>query len=195
MRKLKTKKATTFKNIPPKCLKENSDICCPILLQLINDCLESGQFPDELKFADVTPVFKKDNATNAKNYRPISILPANSKIYERIIHTQIANFIDKHLSPILCGYRKGFSTQHALIILLEKWRAILDKKGYAGGILMDLSKAFDCLNHGLLIAKLHAYGFSKKSLTLIQSYLKNRWQRTKINTSFSSWYELLNGVP
>ena len=75
-RKLKTKKATTFKNIPPKCLKEDSDICCPILLQLLNDCLENRQFPDELKVADVTPVFNKDNSRNA-NYRLISILPVN----------------------------------------------------------------------------------------------------------------------
>ena len=111
------------------------------------------------------------------------------------MHTQISSFMHDHLSPILCGYRKGFSTQHALISLLEKWRAILDKRGFAGAILMDLSKAFDCLNHDLLIAKLYAYGFSKDSLALIRSYLKNRWQRTKINTSFSTWFELIVGVP
>ena len=91
----------------------------------------------------------------------------------------------------MCGYRKGYSTQHALLILLEKWRAILDKKGYAGAILMDLSKAFDTLNHELLIAKLAAYGFDKSSLLLVKSYLSNRWQRTKINKSYSSWSELL----
>ena len=79
--------------------------------------------------------------------------------------------------------------------LIEKWKQSLDEKGYAGGILMDLSKAFDTINHQLLIAKLHAYGFDKSSLTLILSYLSNRWQRTKINLSFSSWSELLQGVP
>ena len=79
--------------------------------------------------------------------------------------------------------------------LIEKWKASLDKNGYAGAILMDLSKAFDCLNHDLMLAKLHAYGFSKKSLNTIRSYLKHRWQRTKINTSFSKWSELLLGVP
>ena len=72
---------------------------------------------------------------------------------------------------------------------------MLDKGGYGGAILMDLSKAFATLNHDLLIAKLHAYGFEYKSLKLIKSYLNNRWQRTKINTSFSSWSELLTGVP
>ena len=192
---LNAKKATTFKNIPSQRLKDSAEVCCPVLLQLVNNCFIDGEFPKKLKVADVTPVYKKDNATNVKNYRPISILPATSKIFERLIQKQIADFMENKLSPILCGYRKGFSTQHALILLLEKWRSILDKKGYAGAVLMDLSKAFDCLNHELLLAKLHAYGFSMNSLRLIKSYLENRWQRTKINTSFSSWYELLKGVP
>ena len=97
--------------------------------------------------------------------------------------------------PYLCGYSQGFSTQQALVSLIEKWKAILDKNGYAGAILMDLSKAFDTINHDLLIAKLNAYGFTKNSLRLIKSYLFKRWQRAKINTSFSSWMELLLGVP
>ena len=84
---------------------------------------------------------------------------------------------------------------HALSALIEKWRESLDKKGFAGGIIMDLSKAFDTINHDLLIAKLSAYGFEKSALKLIKSYLSNRYQRTKINTSFSSWTELLLGVP
>ena len=104
-------------------------------------------------------------------------------------------YFKEHLSPYLCGYRKGFNAQHALIALIEKWKITLDKQGYAGALLMDLSKAFDTLNHNLLIAKLHAYGFSKQALELVKSYLTNRWQRTKINTSFSSWSELLLGVP
>ena len=87
----------------------------------------------------------------------------------------------------MCGYRKGYSAQHAQVAPLEKWRESLDKEGYAGAMLMDLSKAFDTINHDLLISKLHAYGFSKSVLKLIKSYLSNRWQRTKINTCFSSW--------
>ena len=103
--------------------------------------------------------------------------------------------METFLTPYLCGYRQGYSVQHALIVLLEKLRVSLDNKGYGGAILMDLSKAFDTLNHDLLIAKLHAYGFSKKGLILIKSYLSNRWQRTKVNKSYSSWVELLIGVP
>ena len=103
--------------------------------------------------------------------------------------------VDNFLSPYLCGYRKGFSTQQALLYLIGKWKNILDKKEYGGAVLMDLSKAFDTLNHNLLIAKLHACGFSTESLKLIKSYLTNRLQRMKVNTSSSSWSELLIGVP
>ena len=90
---------------------------------------------------------------------------------------------------------KGFNAQHALLALLEKWRIMLDRRGYGGAVLMDLSKAFDTLNHDLLIAKLQAYGFDYNALKLFKSYLSNRWQRTKINTSFSSRSELITGVP
>ena len=78
---------------------------------------------------------------------------------------------------------------------IEKWKKVLDNKGYGGAILMDLSKAFDTINNDLLIAKLHVYGFSNESLKLIKSYLTNRWQRTKLNTGFSTWTEILLGVP
>ena len=108
---------------------------------------------------------------------------------------QIGSFTDTFLSPFLCGYRKGYNAQHALALMLEKWRISLDKKGFGGAVLMDLSKAFDTINHDLLIAKLHAYGFDKPALRLIRSYLLNRWQRTKINKSFSTWSELIVGVP
>ena len=79
--------------------------------------------------------------------------------------------------------------------MIEYWRSILDRKGYAGAVLMDLSKAFDCINHELLLAKLYAYGFSIEAVKLIKSYLSNRKQRVKINTSLSSWSDLLTGVP
>ena len=135
------------------------------------------------------PVHKADETTNKKNYRNISLLPAVSKIFEKIMQSQISAFIEKSLSPFSCGYRKGYSAQHALVSMLEKWRISLDKGGYCGGILMDLSTAFDTLDHDLLIAKLHAYGFDKNALRLIKSYLTDRWQRTKINTAYSSWSE------
>ena len=108
---------------------------------------------------------------------------------------QILEYIDKHLSSHICLYRKGCSTQTALISMLEKWKLSVDNKGFAGGALMDLSKVFDPINHQLLLAKLHAYGFSKQVLAIVSSYLSNRKQRIKINDVFSSWKDLILGVP
>ena len=144
--------------------------------------------------ADITPVPKEEHCTYKERFRPISVLPAGSKVFERILHKQISTYIDTYLSPYLCGYRKDYCAQHAILTLFEKWRVALDNKGFGGTIVMDLSKAFDTLNHELLIAKL-SYGFSHCSLRLIYSYLSNRWQRTKMNYTYSSWTEILHGVP
>ena len=95
----------------------------------------------------------------------------------------------------MCGYRKGYNPQVALLTLIERWKKTLDKKGYSGVILVDLSKAFVTINHDLLIAKLHAYGFERSALELIKSYLTNRLQRTKVNKSFILWSEVKSGVP
>ena len=192
---LNSRKSNTFKGIPIHSLKENVDIIGKILHRIISNAIIRCEFPDALKLADITPIFKTQDATNKKNYRPISILPTISKVYEKLLQKQITVFVDQFLYKYMFGYRKGYNTQHALITLLEKWKIILDSNGYAGAIVMDLSKAFDTINHELLLAKLHAYSFSRDSLLLIKSYLDNRWHRTKINNSFSTWEELLHGVP
>ena len=153
------------------------------------------KFPDPLKLADISPIYKKDDATNKENYRPVSILPSVSKIFERNMFDQISHYIEKYLSPYLCGLRKGFSAQHCLVVMLKKWKKVLDSGEFAGALLTDLSKAFDCNNHNILIAKLHAYGFDHRSLVYIYSYLSGRMHRTKVNNSFSSWAEITFGVP
>ena len=192
---LKAGKATTHGHIPGKILKENSDLFQPKMTDLINDGIDKDIFPDNPKFADVYPAHKKGERTCPEKYRPVSVLTHTGKVFEKEMFEQVSDKMKGILSDNLCGYRKGFSTQHALISMTEKWRKSLDKKGFAGSVLMDLSKAFDCLNHELLIAKLHAYGFGNESLRLINSYLKNRWQRVKVNHTFSKWTELLLGVP
>ena len=192
---LNAKKAITYNNIPTKILKNTSDICSPILNEIWCKAVVNGNFPSKLKLADIIATYKGVDATFVKNYRPISVLPVVSKLFERIMQKQFFPYLEEYLSPFLCGYRKGYSTQYALLGFIEKWKQMLDNQGYAGAILMDLSKAFDTINHELLLAKLYAYGFDKKALRLIRSYLTERWQRTKINKSFSSWTELLQGVP
>ena len=98
----------------------------------------------------------------------------------------MSSYVNQFLSAFMCGYRKGFSTQQALLSFIKKWKNTLDQNGYGGAILMDLSKVFDTINHDLLIDKLSSYVFDIASLKLISSCLTNRFQRTKVNTSFSS---------
>ena len=152
-------------------------------------------YPSPLEWTDITPVHKKDDRSLKSNYRPISILTSVSKIFERIIHDQILIFVEQYLSPYLCGFRKEYSTQYCLIIMLERWKKALDNRKIAGALLTDLSKAFDCLNHELLIAKLEAYGFHHSALTYIFSYLSDRKQHTKFNNFLSSWSNIETGVP
>ena len=193
--KLNTNKPTTFNNIPAKILVENCEICSSFISKIYNDSILNTHFPDALKRADITPIHKKDERTSKENYRPVSILPSISKIFERNMYDQIYNYINKYLSHYLCGFRKSYNTQHCLIAMLEKWRKALDKHKLAGALLTDLSKAFDCLNHELLIAKLAVYGFDYLSLAYIFSYLTDRKQRTKVNNYFSTWSDIKSGIP
>ena len=118
-----------------------------------------------------------------------------SKITERTIFRQVSSYMSSFLSKYPWGSRKGYSTQHCPLFMLEKWKRAADNGKIFGILLTDLSKAFDFLSHELLLAKLHAYGFSISALRLIYSYIANRKQRTKINLSYSSWEEILFGVP
>ena len=167
----------------------------PFITKIYNDSITEGNFPSALKNADMTPGHKKDEKTSKGNYRPVSILPTVSKIFEKSMYTDLEEYMKTYLSPFLCGFRKGFSTQHCLIAMLEKMKKSLDKQHYAAALLTDLSKAFDCINHELLIAKLEAYQFSPSSLKYIYSYLSERKQRTKVNNSYSSWAFPETGVP
>ena len=140
-------------------------------------------YPINLKLADVTPIHKKDETTLMKNYRPVSLIPIVSKLFERDMYNQILSYIDKFLSPYLFGYRKGYSTEQCLTVMLEIWEKALDGKGKARAILTDLSKAFDCLNHDLLIVKLEAYGFDKKCLIICK-----RLPKEKKTKNESKWF-------
>ena len=148
-----------------------------------------------LKRAYITPVHKKDSKSENNNYRPVSILSDISKMYERIMLKQMSEFFESSFfSKYQCGFRKGFSAQHCLLSILEKWKSATDNRTSFGALPTDLSKAFDSLSHELLIAKLNGYGFNMSALRFVHSYLKNRMQRTKINAEYSSWEEILFGV-
>jgi hypothetical protein len=129
------------------------------------------------------------------NYRPVSILPIPSKIFEKVLSEQLSKYFDKIFNNFLCAFRKGHGCQTTLLRLLEDWKYALDKNEYVAAILMDLSKAFDCLPHDILLAKLHAYGLSEKAVSLLKSYLTDRKQQIKIGNVVSKWDGIKKGVP
>ena len=127
-----------------------------------------------LETAAVCPLDKGEPVrTVERNYRPVSILNTFSKIFEKILKEQLSPFLDKTLSIFIAAYRTAYSTQHVLNKLIEEWKSKLDNNFIVGSVLMDLSKAFDCIPHDLIIAKLHAYGLDENALVLVYSYLKN----------------------
>ena len=152
-------------------------------------------FGTSLEFRDILILRKKMEKLDKSNYRPVSILPVNSKIYERLIYDQMHKYFDQIFSKFQCGFRKGFSTQNCLLYMIENWKESLDQGGHYGILISDLSKEFDCIMHDLLIAKLQAYGFDNDSLNFICNYLVGREQRIKINSSFATRSKIENGVP
>ena len=176
-------------------LKSTIDVHVFLITKIINSSFPNGCFPDELKAAEVTLIFKKNDDLDKENYKPGSVLPHVSKIIERVMYIQIENFMEDKLSKLLTGFRKNHSTQHCLVNMLEKWKNTLDKGGFVCAIFMDLSKAFDTMNHDLLIAKLGAYGFQEDALVFMKSYFTNRQQRVRVNSNFSMWEKIISGVP
>ena len=139
-----------------KIIKTNENFFAEAICFYFNESLENGKFPRCLKLTNITPVFKKGARKSKNNYRPVSILPVFSKILERLISRQLLQFFDNMLSKFQCGFRKGYGTRHRLLLMLEIWRRATDNNKAFGVLLTDLSKAFDCKSHDLLIAKLYA---------------------------------------
>ena len=192
---LNVKKATGHDQIPAKLLKPVSDLICKPLTSIINKTISTSIFPSSLKKAEIGPQYKKKDHLHSGNYRPLSILSSISKIFEGILSDQLIQFFNEIFSPFLSAYRKGYSCNTILLDLVETWRCSLDNGKYVGAVLMDLSKAFDCLPHEILLNKLEAYGLSSSAISLLQDYLSNRQQRVKLNSCHSSWSTMLKGVP
>ena len=168
---LDTAKALQQSDIPTTILKQNSDYFAEYFYENINLCISKSTFPSDLRLVDVTPVYKKKSKNSKDNYRPVSISSNISKIYKRCIYYQIHLFFDSLLSKYQCRFRRGYNAQPCLISLIEKWKKTVDNNAAFDALLTDLLKAFDCLPHELLIAKLDACGFDKSSLKSIHSYL------------------------
>ena len=184
-------------NLPVKLLKYAKQSLAYPISKLINKSFEVGHFPACLKTACVTPVYKAGDSQAISNYRPISVLPLLSKIFERCMANRMLNYIDKYilLSPNQFGFRRKKSTLDALICLTEYIYNSLNDKSHAVSILVDLRKAFDTVNHQILLAKLHHYGFRGVALNWFRTYLSNRIQTVRIQDKISTPRTLNIGVP
>lgn len=180
--KLKPKKSTGFDEISPYLLKQCKDGIVEPLLHLINNVITEGIFPDILKLAVVKPLYKKGEKSSIKNYRPIALTSIFSKIIEKYILLNITEYNENFrvLNNFQHGFRKGCSTISAVS---EFYHTALEKinEGYqVAGVLLDLTKAFDRVHHGILLSKLSKHGLIGNILKLIESYLNNRRQCTEI---------------
>jgi hypothetical protein len=193
--KLDLKKSMGFDYVSPKILKMSSPFITPIITKLINYCIEQCIFPSDLKLAEVASVYKKSDRLDKANYRPISVLVIVSKVFEKLFSCRMNDYFHNIFSPYLSAYRQRHNCEQVLIEFITTWKKALDDNKYFGAVMMDLSKAFDCLPHTLIIAKLNAYGFSLNSCLLVLSYLSHRKQRVKIGSTRSEWLSLDKGVP
>ena len=167
------------------------------LAYIFNIYLLTGSVPSNLKIAKVTPVFKNGDPKDIHNYRPISVLPCFSKIIERLVYNRLSKFLSNFniLFDHQCGFRSKHSTDMALIHLTDLISSSLCDKLYTFGVFLDLSKAFDTIDHSILLSKLNLYGIKGCALQWFKDYLDNRHQFTVINSCKSTRRAISYGVP
>ena len=193
--RLKINKSPGYDHIPPKMLKLCAKKMSVSIMELVNQAFISKVFPDDMKKTEISPIFKKLNDMCKENYRPVSVLDVYTKVVEIVVVEQLIEYFRKIFHQMLCAYRKRYGCQHVVVKLIDSWKQALDNDMFAGALLMDLSKCFDSIPHGLLIAKMKAYGLSNESCEFMASYLSGRFQRVKLSNSRSEWVPVKKGVP
>ena len=197
MNKLRPKSSFGHDNISTILLKTLASEIHIILTLIINQSLSTGIFPDELKIAKIKPIFKKDNPHRTDNYRPISLLPAISKVFEKVVYRQVYDCLTTNnlLYKSQYGFRTLHSTELAALELTDKIYSQLDQRKIPLAIFLDLSKAFDTIDHSILLNKLRHYGIQGIPLQWFKSYLTNRLQYVQINDQISDLSQITTGVP
>ena len=184
-------------DIPLILIKNSAKIVSHTLKRLYNDYMANGIYPTEFKVGKIIPVFKKGNVELLENYRPVSILPIFGKIFEKIIFSRLYGFFTAKgiLHDKQFGFRRGHSTSHALHNSVEIIKSATDNNQHVLGIFIDLSKAFDTIDHKILLQKLSHHGIRGPAQNLLRSYLMGRSQFTSIGNDCSDPSTVLFGVP
>ena len=197
LRNLKDSKSSGVNHIPNKIIKLCNSIIAPILTKLYNNSIKQGIFPDILKVAQIVPIFKSGSKHKICNYRPISILPSFTKIFEKCLYEQISSYLTEKsiLIPQQFGFRPNYSTSIALNDICNELLHNTEKKKISCTVFLDLAKAFDTIDHCILLKKLEIYGIRGLPLQLLQSYLLNRKQQTVFKGILSKFNPVTCGVP
>ena len=202
IRSLESKTSTGYDELSNQVIKLSLLFVISPLTFICNSVLNSGIFPSRLKYAIVKPIFKKGSKQDISNYRPISILTSFSKILERLIFNRLYKHLESNgiLAQEQFGFRMSHSTEQAVFSLINSVLIALNNNQLAVGIFCDIQKAFDSVNHRILLDKLHFYGIHGKFMTLMESYLTNRYQKVSLNNKdanyySSKWAKLKCGVP
>ena len=197
LNKLSDNKATGLDGISSRFVRDSASIITCPLTHIVNLSIIQGSVPDDLKSARVIPLYKKNDKTEVGNYRPVSILSIISKIFERVVYDQVVGYLDdkKLLYSFQSGFRRGFSTETCLIHLSDFIRFNMDKGNLVGMVLLDLQKAFDTVDHGILLMKLEAIGLHGDAIRWFRSYLSDRNQLVDVSGIFSTEAPITCGVP
>ena len=189
--------AAGYDEIPASIMKQLANYYAAPLTHLINQSILQGHFPKDLKLAKVLPIYKSDDEQLVQNYRPISILPFFSKFFEKIVSKYIIEYMDENelFYKNQFGFRKQHSTSHAIITLVEKVSKTLDKGKIVVGVFLDLKKAFDTVNHTILLKKIELYGIRGNVHDWLSSYLNKRSQFVHYNDYNSETKLITHGVP
>ena len=190
-------KATCFDEIPAKYLKDGFSVISKLLTHIINLSITTGSIPNDLKMARIVPLYKKNSKTHVWNYRPISVLTVISKVFEKVVFMQLSDYLSEHrlLYEFQSGFRSSYSTDTCLIHLTDYIKLENDKGNFTGMVLLDLQKAFDTVDHTILLNKLKWLGADDLTVQWFRCYLTGRTQVTDIGGTMSEPKGVTCGVP
>ena len=185
-----------YDSLPVKFLKPVYEYITSPLVHIINNCIKTGTFPNQWKIARVCPIPKVKNPSEPKDFRPVSILPVLSKVFEKVILNQMLTFVENNIyNKTQSGFRKGHSTTTLLLKLRDDIKFSMNRNEVTLAVMIDYSKAFDTIDHSILIQKLSNLNFGKSLIKVIISYLSNRKQFVQIDENKFSIKDIFFGVP